>query len=195
MPISVCVRACACGFGPDAPIRDARRTLARFVLDFIKHTRTHARTHAYARAGVRAHTHTHRRSWDFWEPPASAGGLVEAELRRYDTAAAGAAADPFGKTYFPGTPILSPSGDGGDGGGPFYAGVVSPAVHYCMGGIRIDSDGRALGPDGRAVPGLYAAGESAGGVHGRGRLAGNSLAECLVGEGGGGEGGLRCSRG
>lgn len=52
---------------------------------------------------------------------------------------------------------------------------VSPASHYCMGGIRTDLDGRAT------LPGLYAAGEVAcTGVHGANRLASNSLLEGLV---------------
>ncbi len=52
---------------------------------------------------------------------------------------------------------------------------VSPASHYCMGGIRTDLHGRST------VPGLYAAGEVAcTGVHGANRLASNSLLEGLV---------------
>jgi L-aspartate oxidase len=52
---------------------------------------------------------------------------------------------------------------------------VSPASHYCMGGIRTDLNGRST------VPGLYAAGEVAcTGVHGANRLASNSLLEGLV---------------
>ncbi len=52
--------------------------------------------------------------------------------------------------------------------------LVSPAVHFCMGGVEIDEDGRT------ALPGLYAAGEVVWGVHGANRLGGNALTECAV---------------
>lgn len=64
---------------------------------------------------------------------------------------------------------------------PFYVATVTPVIHYCVGGLEIDVDAAALGGrGGRPIPGLYAAGEVAGGVHGRNRLAGNSLLDCLV---------------
>lgn len=56
-------------------------------------------------------------------------------------------------------------------------GVATPVVHYCMGGAAIDAAARVLDGGGRPVPGLFAAGEVAGGVHGRNRLGGNSLTE------------------
>ncbi len=53
---------------------------------------------------------------------------------------------------------------------------VGPTCHYVMGGILVDPDtGAASG-----VPGLFAAGESAGGMHGSNRLGGNSLSDLLV---------------
>lgn len=64
--------------------------------------------------------------------------------------------------------------------------IITPAIHYTMGGVRIDGEGRALGElagDGGVaspIPGLFAAGEVTGGVHGANRLAGNSLLECVV---------------
>lgn len=51
---------------------------------------------------------------------------------------------------------------------------VAPTAHFCMGGVRIDSQGRT------GVPGLYAAGEATGGLHGANRMAGNALTEALV---------------
>lgn len=67
---------------------------------------------------------------------------------------------------------------------------VSPASHYCMGGIRTDLHGRST------VPGLYAAGEvSCTGVHGANRLASNSLLEGLVFGARAGEAAVRDSSG
>ena len=58
--------------------------------------------------------------------------------------------------------------------------LVFPTLHYQNGGIEIDSYGRALAPNGKPIPGLFVAGEVTGGVHGRNRLVGNSLADILV---------------
>merc|ERR1719181_2072962 len=48
---------------------------------------------------------------------------------------------------------------------PYYAAIVTPVIHYCMGGLSITADGEVYGAKG-PIPGLYAAGEIAGGVHG-----------------------------
>ncbi len=52
---------------------------------------------------------------------------------------------------------------------------VGPTAHYMMGGVRVDADTAAS-----TVPGLFAAGECAGGMHGANRLGGNSLSDLLV---------------
>src|SRR4029077_8203888 len=52
---------------------------------------------------------------------------------------------------------------------------VGPTCHYCMGGLRVDADSTAT-----TVPGLFAAGEVAAGLHGANRLGGNSLSDLLV---------------
>jgi succinate dehydrogenase / fumarate reductase flavoprotein subunit len=52
---------------------------------------------------------------------------------------------------------------------------VGPTCHYVMGGVRVDADSTAA-----TVPGLFAAGEVAGGMHGANRLGGNSLSDLLV---------------
>ncbi|CAK9008239.1 unnamed protein product [Durusdinium trenchii] len=63
---------------------------------------------------------------------------------------------------------------------PFYVAIITPVIHYCMGGLLIDTDSACVGPNDKAIPGLYAAGEVAGGVHGNNRLGGNSLLDCVV---------------
>lgn len=90
-------------------------------------------------------------------------------LQDYQKAAA-AEQDDFGKTRFPAVPKPE---------GIFYVGQVEPVLHYCMGGIQINPKGQVVG-SGNIIPGLYACGEVAGGVHGENRLAGNSLCECVV---------------
>lgn len=64
--------------------------------------------------------------------------------------------------------------------GPFYAVEVGPAVHHTMGGIKINADTEVLDKDGNVIPGLYAAGEVTGGVHGANRLGGNAVADITV---------------
>lgn len=57
---------------------------------------------------------------------------------------------------------------------------MTPVLHYTMGGLEIDPEGRVLAPGGAPLPGLFAAGEVAGGVHGANRLGGSSLLGCVV---------------
>jgi flavocytochrome c len=65
--------------------------------------------------------------------------------------------------------------------GPFHIGRVGPAVHYTMGGLATDGSCRVVGAGGdEPIPGLFAAGEVTGGVHGANRLGGCSLLECVV---------------
>ena len=80
--------------------------------------------------------------------------------------------DVFGKTAFPTDFDLN---------GPFYMAMITPVVHYTMGGLRINTDGQVLAEGGgEAIPGIYAAGEVSGGLHGKNRLGGNSLLDCVV---------------
>merc|ERR1712024_283214 len=62
---------------------------------------------------------------------------------------------------------------------PFHVAIITPVIHYCMGGLEITEDAEVVGSQG-VIPGLYAAGEIAGGVHGNNRLGGNSLLDCVV---------------
>jgi len=49
-----------------------------------------------------------------------------------------------------------------------------------MGGIKINPQGQVLDAEGNVIPGLYAAGEVTGGIHGSNRLGGNAIADCMV---------------
>merc|ERR1711933_154063 len=62
----------------------------------------------------------------------------------------------------------------------FHVAIVTPVIHYCMGGLEINDDSEVLGSGGNVIGGLYAGGEAAGGVHGTNRLGGNSLLDCVV---------------
>ena len=58
--------------------------------------------------------------------------------------------------------------------------VMAPSAHHTMGGLRVDSWRRVLDTSGKPIPGLFAAGEVTGGIHGGNRLGGNSLTEIMV---------------
>lgn len=64
--------------------------------------------------------------------------------------------------------------------GPYFAVEVGPAIHHTMGGIKINPDAEVLDSKGNVIPGLYAAGEVTGGVHGGNRLGGNAVADICV---------------
>ncbi|MCQ2982545.1 MAG: flavocytochrome c [Treponemataceae bacterium] len=67
--------------------------------------------------------------------------------------------------------------------GPFYAVEVGPAIHHTMGGIKINTSAQVINNSGNVVPGLFAAGEVTGGVHGGNRLGGNAVADiCIYGK-------------
>lgn len=64
--------------------------------------------------------------------------------------------------------------------GPFVATVRQACLHHTMGGVSIDTEGHILNKDGKIIPGLYAAGEVTGGVHGGNRLGGNAVVDTVV---------------
>eukprot|EP00854_Cymbomonas_tetramitiformis_P024364 gene24364-29605_t len=78
---------------------------------------------------------------------------------------------PYGKKFFHNAPF--------ELNDEFHVAQVTPVLHYTMGGLAINAHGEVLGKEG-VIPGLYAAGEVMGGVHGRNRLGGNSLLDCVV---------------
>jgi flavocytochrome c len=98
--------------------------------------------------------------------------VVEAAFKQYNADAA-AKKDAFGKVFFRNTPF--------DMNDNFYVAIITPVIHYCMGGLLVNELTEVLdGKTKKPVPGLYCAGEAAGGVHGVNRLGGNSLLDCVV---------------
>lgn len=79
--------------------------------------------------------------------------------------------DEYNKTVFP---TIFEEND------TFYAGQITPVVHYTMGGIKINERAEVIGENEEKINGLYGAGEVTGGVHGKNRLVGNSMLECIV---------------
>ena len=79
-------------------------------------------------------------------------------------------ADAFGRTLYS-DPIDK---------GPFYAAARVPTVHHTMGGVKINVNAQVINASGEIIPGLYAAGEVTGGIHGKNRLGDNALADILV---------------
>ena len=63
---------------------------------------------------------------------------------------------------------------------PYYAIKVTAGVHHTMGGLKINTNTEVLKADGTVIPGLFAAGEVTGGVHGANRLGGNAVADFTV---------------
>lgn len=78
---------------------------------------------------------------------------------------------PYGRKYFKNVPFNKDE--------IYHVAIITPVVHYVMGGIKISPRCEALKGE-TPIPGLFAAGEVTGGVHGKNRLGGNSLAECVV---------------
>lgn len=78
---------------------------------------------------------------------------------------------PFGKKFFTNAPF--------EMNDFFHSAIVCTVVHYTMGGLAINTDSQIVGPRG-PIPGLFGAGEVVGGIHGRNRLGGNSLLDCVV---------------
>lgn len=95
--------------------------------------------------------------------------LVSA-VEEFNTHVADKSQDAFGRTLY-GQPINQ---------GPYYASSRVPTVHHTMGGVKINTDAQVIDTDGNVIPGLYAAGEVTGGIHGANRLGGNALTDTVV---------------
>ena len=63
---------------------------------------------------------------------------------------------------------------------PYYAVKISPGIHHTMGGVKINTEAEVIDTKGNVIPGLFAAGEVTGGVHGGNRLGGNAVADFVV---------------
>merc|ERR1711912_121398 len=63
---------------------------------------------------------------------------------------------------------------------PFYVAIITPAIHYCMGGLVTSTEGECI-TQGKVLPGLYVAGEAAGGVHGNNRVGGRAASKYMFG--------------
>lgn len=110
---------------------------------------------------------------DSVESLASLLGIGENRLRRtierYNGFVAGGADSDFGRRDLP--VQLAP---------PFYAILVQPGVHYCMGGLPINEHAQVISRSGEPIEGLFACGEATGGIHGNNRLGGNSLVDAVI---------------
>ena len=63
---------------------------------------------------------------------------------------------------------------------PLYAIKIAPGVHHTMGGVKINPAAHVIDLNGSEIPGLFAAGEVTGGIHGADRLGGNAVADFVV---------------
>merc|ERR1711976_86044 len=91
---------------------------------------------------------------------------------KYEAYGGGKSHDVWGKKFFHNLPM--------DVNDHFHVAVVTPVIHYCMGGLKMNPDAEIQRADNSVINGLYAAGEAMGGVHGNNRLGGNSLLDCVV---------------
>ena len=63
---------------------------------------------------------------------------------------------------------------------PYFVAEVTPGIHHTMGGVKIDPQAEVLTPEKKPIPGLFAAGEVTGGVHGGNRIGGNAAADIIT---------------
>jgi hypothetical protein len=97
---------------------------------------------------------------------------LQETVERYNRSVAAGSDPEFGKFIHPGVaPLERP---------PFYAMRLWPKVHHTMGGVGINAQAQVLDLERRPIPGLFAAGEVTGGVHGACRLGSCAIPECLI---------------
>ena len=99
---------------------------------------------------------------------------LDKTFKAYNEASKTGKPDQFGKKFFHNGPFEVSDN-------VFHVAMIEPVIHYCMGGLEISPASEVLREGTKEViPGLYAAGEVAGGIHGKNRLGGSSLLDCVV---------------
>ena len=98
------------------------------------------------------------------------GDALTATMDKWNAALAAGVDEEFGRTSFANALDTA----------PFYAIKIAPGVHHTMGGVKIDTNTQVIDTKGNVIPGLFAAGEVTGGVHGANRLGGNAVADFVV---------------
>ncbi len=63
---------------------------------------------------------------------------------------------------------------------PYYAIKIAPGIHHTMGGVKINTDAAVINTKNQVIPGLFAAGEVTGGVHGGNRIGGTAVTDIVV---------------
>ena len=98
---------------------------------------------------------------------------LQATIADYNKHQAEGTPDEMGRKIYKGAQAI--------GTGPWYCSILSPKVHHCMGGLETNSKGQVIDVSSdKPIPGLYAAGESTGGVHGAVRLGSCAVLDCLA---------------
>lgn len=98
---------------------------------------------------------------------------LKKSIANYNDVVAGKAKDPLGF-------LANNKADKLMTEGPWYACQKVPTVHHTMGGLQINTKAQVLDVNGKVIPGLYAAGETTGGIHGSNRLGGNAICDIMV---------------
>ena len=98
---------------------------------------------------------------------------LQATIADYNKHQAEGTPDEMGRKIYKGAQAI--------GTGPWYCSILSPKVHHCMGGLETNSKGQVIDVSSdKPIPGLYAASESTGGVHGAVRLGSCAVLDCLA---------------
>lgn len=97
---------------------------------------------------------------------------LQETLDNYNKAGENPGTDKWGKKFFDALPQMVND--------TFNVALITPVVHYCMGGVAANEHAEVIKRDGGVLPGLFVGGEALGGLHGENRLGGSSLLDCVV---------------